>query len=221
MVHIDSKDRWLLRHCQHFDVGIVTRLDLSNKNLKSLPDLIKSFKSLEFLDCSNNNLTDRDVAKLANLPLETLILKNNPLISNLNSISPNNSVSSLVNLDCSFTSLMTLPTNLLAIENLVIEQTPALSSMERMLQNGRNMIFPKLAFFNHLPVQNITTGEYNGSFYQIANSQTSPRKIKSENNPEQKDNNFENFHFNTVKLDDRINTAKSELLHNLSALTSL
>ena len=81
------------------------------------------------------------------------------------------------------------------------------------------MIFPKLAFFNHLPVQNFTTGGYNGSFYQLATSQPVPKQVKPQ---EQKaDQKFDNFQCNTEKLDARINTAKSELLQNLSILASL
>ena len=83
----------------------ITILDISDKNIKSLPNLTR-FKNLQILRCSNNQLTS-----LPSLPqnLNILYCFNNQLTS-LPSLPQN-----LITLDCSnnkLTSLPSLPQNL-------------------------------------------------------------------------------------------------------------
>ncbi len=66
---------WLLAACDTDGDGIlstkeaaaVTRIDVSGKGIKSLAELTTYFKNVVYLDCSNNALTELDIAALTGL----------------------------------------------------------------------------------------------------------------------------------------------------------
>jgi Leucine-rich repeat (LRR) protein len=116
-------------------------IDISYKNIKSLPDLTR-FKNLKKLYCGNNKLTS-----LPNLPqnIEELYCCNNKLTS-LPTLPPN-----LITLNCSnnkLTSLPTLPLNLIALycRNNQLTSLPALppNLIELYCRNNQLTSLPSL-----------------------------------------------------------------------------
>lgn len=84
-----EQDFWLKAYSNHFDVKVVTKLDLSNKNLTSLPNIISEFTSLQYLNLSHNNLNESCLSKISNkfLPnLEVLDLSHNKNLKSVGKI---------------------------------------------------------------------------------------------------------------------------------------
>lgn len=141
-------DNWLRAHCNHFDASTVSKLDISGKKLKALPELIKCFTSLKYLNLADNDLTDEQLAKISTryLPLlEEVDLRNNSQITAIDNMILPMPKSKLEVINLSGTGLTHLPAGLEDLEKLDIFGTPLNSNLED-LDNSNDNVFNYSAF---------------------------------------------------------------------------
>ena len=194
---LSDADLWLKSYVGHFDPKVITKLDLSNRNLSSLPNIISSFCNLKNLDLSGNNLSDSCLGKISNryLPnLEHLNLANNKNLKSIGKIIHiyqdkderpmlKENMVRLSDLDISGTQVDYLPflkndavfyrifENL---EKLKLENTPLNTSLVQGDENVMKLFNLKsFAWLNNEPIYSITHPEDRSkSFYDES------RKIK-------------------------------------------
>jgi len=163
-------DNWLRSHCGHFDPSTVSQLDLKGQNLKVLPDLIRNFTSLKYLNLSENDLSDDQLNKISTryLPLlERINLSGNARITTISSMILPMPKSKLTNIELENTGLTQLPSGLDELEKLNVKGTPLNTSLES-LDNANDNIFnyPNLLWLNGEPIFHSAKGKnFEDSFY--------------------------------------------------------
>jgi Leucine-rich repeat (LRR) protein len=160
----------------------ILTIDVSNKNIKSLPDLSR-FKNLKTLYCSDNELTS-----LPTLPqnIKALCCSDNKLTS-LPTLPQN--LTTLICYNNELTYLPTLPQN---IESLYCSENE-LTSLPTLPQNLKRLYCPnnKLTSLPTLPQNLEILSFYNIPIYEIVNSNT----LFQINNNIQILNNFRDLYY--------------------------
>merc|ERR1711879_909034 len=170
-------DKWLRAHCGHFDPSTVSKLDISGKQLRELPELIKCFTSLKYLNLADNDLNDEQLAKISTryLPLlEEVDFKNNARITAIDNMILPMPKSKLEMICLEGTGLTHLPSGLEDLEKLNILNTPLNQHLE---SNSETSVFnySKLAWLNNEPV--ISTGKHHNGENNFENSFYKQRRL--------------------------------------------
>ena len=162
-------DNWLRAHCNHFDPSTVSKLDISGKKLRQLPELIKCFTSLKYLNVADNDLEDEQLAKISTryLPLlEEVNLKNNSKLTAIDNMILPMPKSKLEVINLSGTGITHLPSGLEDLEKLDIVGTPLNKNLECLDNSNENIFnYPKLVWLNNEPVVSTKDKNFENSFY--------------------------------------------------------